>query len=187
METKEKVNDYTKKLIILLAKKMEHDISKYNMDELCKGMVVELEHGTANEKTNVTSDDPEQTFRLVLAHMEELPDYYTRLEKMEKEAGSVKTKKVEEKDDDEELKKEKGGLSENAIKRYKELCGLNENKEKRQLKNQIYQEREKKLLKEEVDPKKFDIIKFTNDGLGKKSSDEEIDLYKMEKRKNSKS
>jgi hypothetical protein len=47
---------------------------------------VELEHGTVDPHTNVTNDDPIMTGKIALAHLNEIPDYYTRLEKMENEA-----------------------------------------------------------------------------------------------------
>lgn len=49
-------------------------------------MDVELEHGTENSLTNVTNDDPLTTGKIALAHLNEFPDYYTRLDKMEEEA-----------------------------------------------------------------------------------------------------
>ena len=36
--------------------------------------------------TNVTGDDPLITGKIALAHLNEFPDYYTRLERMEEEA-----------------------------------------------------------------------------------------------------
>jgi len=51
-------------------------------------MDVELEHGTIDPHTNVTNDDPLMTGKIALAHLNELADYYTRLDEMEKEAGS---------------------------------------------------------------------------------------------------
>jgi len=48
-------------------------------------MDVELEHGLVDAKTNVTNDDPLITGKVALAHLNEFPDYYTRLEEMEKE------------------------------------------------------------------------------------------------------
>ena len=36
--------------------------------------------------TNVTDDDPIVTGKIALAHLNELPDYYTRLQRMEAEA-----------------------------------------------------------------------------------------------------
>lgn len=50
------------------------------------GLNVELEHGTRLLFTNVTDDDETMTAKIALAHLAEFPDYYTRLERMEKEA-----------------------------------------------------------------------------------------------------
>ena len=50
------------------------------------GMDVELEHGTENSVTNVTNDDPLMTGKIALAHLNEFPDYYSRLLVLEKEA-----------------------------------------------------------------------------------------------------
>jgi hypothetical protein len=187
METNKKAKDYAEKLINLVAKKSGLDISKYDMGELVQGMLVELEHGSHNEETNITNDDPEQTLKIAMAHLDELPDYYTRLIKMEKEAESVKTDteaEDEEKENDEESEKEEKITMENVAQRFKELCGIVENENKKQLKNTLYQEKvSKKLLKEEIDPQKFDIVKFSNDGLGEKKTEEEIDLYRMERKK----
>lgn len=59
---------------------------KYNVEQFRMGMDVELEHGTVDGNTNVTNDDPLTTGKIALAHLNEFPDYYTRLEKMEQEA-----------------------------------------------------------------------------------------------------
>lgn len=68
-------------------------------------------------------------------------------------------------------------------KRFKELCGIVENEQRKQLKNVLYQGVGKKnLLTEEINSQNFDIIKFDNDGLGKKTTDEEMELYKMQKK-----
>lgn len=45
-----------------------------------------LEHGTRDPHTNVTNDDPIMTGKIALAHLKEIDDYYTRLDKMEREA-----------------------------------------------------------------------------------------------------
>lgn len=74
---------YTEELIKRLAKKTGIDISKFDMKELVMGMGVEMEHGTSNEKTDITGDDPETTFKIVMAHMNESPNYYSKLKKME--------------------------------------------------------------------------------------------------------
>jgi hypothetical protein len=52
------------------------------------GLDVELEHGTHDPETDVTGDDPIVTGKIALAHLRELPDYYTRLAVMEGEAES---------------------------------------------------------------------------------------------------
>jgi hypothetical protein len=49
-------------------------------------MDVELEHGSRDPKTDVTGSDPIITGKIALAHLNEFPDYYTRLEAMENEA-----------------------------------------------------------------------------------------------------
>ena len=58
---------------------------KYDVEQFRMGMDVELEHGTVDPNTNVTNDDPLLTGKIALAHLNELPDYYTRLDKMEEE------------------------------------------------------------------------------------------------------
>jgi len=57
-----------------------------NLAEFTMGINVEFEHGTRFPETNVTNDDMELTGKIAWAHLKEFPDYYTRLEKMEKEA-----------------------------------------------------------------------------------------------------
>ncbi len=59
------------------------------IEEFRRGLEVELEHGSEwGEETNVTKDDPHLTGRIAWAHLKEIPDYYTRLDKMEAEAES---------------------------------------------------------------------------------------------------
>jgi hypothetical protein len=58
----------------------------FDVDQFRRGMNVELEHGTFGGITNVTNDDPEFTGKIALAHLNEFPDYYTRLARMENEA-----------------------------------------------------------------------------------------------------
>lgn len=59
---------------------------KFNLEQFCIGMNVELEHGLIDSATNVTDDDSLVTGKIALAHLNEFSDYYTRLDKMEKEA-----------------------------------------------------------------------------------------------------
>lgn len=58
----------------------------FEIDEFRAGMDVELEHGSHDLGTNVTDDDAVITGKIALAHLNEFPDYYVRLEKMEAEA-----------------------------------------------------------------------------------------------------
>lgn len=58
---------------------------KFDVDQFKRGMDVELEHGTIDSNTNVSNDDPLITGKITLAHLNEIQDYYDRLEKMEKE------------------------------------------------------------------------------------------------------
>jgi hypothetical protein len=59
--------------------------SPFDVDQFRTGMDVELEHGTRDPDTDVTGDDPVLTGKIALAHLRELPDYYTRLARMERE------------------------------------------------------------------------------------------------------
>lgn len=59
---------------------------KYDVEQFRMGLDVELEHGLVDPHTNVTNDDSLMTGKIALAHLNEFPDYYTRLEKMEVEA-----------------------------------------------------------------------------------------------------
>lgn len=60
--------------------------SPFDVDQFRVGMNVELEHGLHDALTNVTDDDPHLTAKIALAHLNEFPDYYTRLERLEEEA-----------------------------------------------------------------------------------------------------
>ena len=58
----------------------------FDAEQFRMGMDVELEHGLHDLATNVTGDQPVITGKIALAHLNEFPDYYTRLERMEEEA-----------------------------------------------------------------------------------------------------
>ena len=62
------------------------DWSQVDIDQFRMGLAVELEHGRHDPKTDVTHDDPITTGKIALAHLREIPDYYTRLDRMEREA-----------------------------------------------------------------------------------------------------
>jgi hypothetical protein len=58
----------------------------FDVEQFRAGMDVELEHGSRDPATDVTGSDPIVTGKIALAHLNEFPDYYTRLEAMEEEA-----------------------------------------------------------------------------------------------------
>lgn len=59
------------------------DVEQYRL-----GLHVELEHGARDPQTDVTNDDELTTGKIAFAHLKEIPDYYTRLAKMEAEAAN---------------------------------------------------------------------------------------------------
>jgi hypothetical protein len=62
------------------------DFTVIDVAQFALGLAVELEHGARDEQTNVTGDDEMLTGKIAWAHLKEIPDYYTRLKKMEAEA-----------------------------------------------------------------------------------------------------
>ncbi len=60
------------------------------LDEFRMGLEVELEHGLAFPDANVTNNHPILTGKIVLAHLKEMLDYYTRLEVAELEGDLLK-------------------------------------------------------------------------------------------------
>jgi hypothetical protein len=77
---------FTAKEAKQVGEKLGIDWKKWDVEQFRMGMDVELEHGTVDPHTNVTNDDPIMTGKIALAHLNEIPDYYTRLDKMEREA-----------------------------------------------------------------------------------------------------
>lgn len=65
---------------------IDWDNNPFDVEEYRIGLDVELEHGRINMLTNVSDDNPLITGKIALAHLNEFPDYYTRLSKMEAEA-----------------------------------------------------------------------------------------------------
>jgi hypothetical protein len=62
------------------------DWSQFDVEQYRMGLDVELEHGSRSPATDVTHDDPVTTGKIALAHLNEFPDYYTRLAVLEEEA-----------------------------------------------------------------------------------------------------
>ena len=65
---------------------IDWETAAFDVEQFRAGMDVELEHGSHDPRTNVTDDDPHVTGKIAWAHLNEFPDYYTRLERMEEEA-----------------------------------------------------------------------------------------------------
>jgi hypothetical protein len=67
------------------------DISneRYTVEDVATGINVESEHGTRFPDLDVTGDDPVITAKIALDHLQEFPDYYDRLEVMEREAEAA--------------------------------------------------------------------------------------------------
>jgi hypothetical protein len=60
--------------------------SRFDVEQFAMGLAVELEHGRRDPATNVSDDDEVTTGKIAWAHLNEFPDYYTRLAQMEAEA-----------------------------------------------------------------------------------------------------
>lgn len=65
--------------------------AEFDLEQFRMGLDVELEHGRRDPITNVTGDDPITTGRIALAHLHQVPDYYTRLAQMVAEAEAERT------------------------------------------------------------------------------------------------
>ena len=61
--------------------------SKFDIEQFRMGLDVEVEHGIRKDHTDVTHNDEIITGKIVLAHLNEFADYYSRLKKMEDEAN----------------------------------------------------------------------------------------------------
>ena len=84
---------FTAKEARMIGEKLDVDWSNFDVEQFRMGLDVELEHGKISPATNVTDDDPIMTGKIALAHLNEFPDYYTRLDKLEKEAEQALKKK----------------------------------------------------------------------------------------------
>lgn len=79
---------FTSEQAEVIAKEIGLDFAeqRFNVEQFRLGLGVELEHGLEDDRTNVTGDDPATTGKIAWAHLNEFPDYYTRLAAMESEA-----------------------------------------------------------------------------------------------------
>jgi organic hydroperoxide reductase OsmC/OhrA len=63
------------------------DFTIYDLAEFGRGLEVEMEHGKKIPESNITNDNEYLTGKIAWAHLREIPDYYTRLDKMEAAAA----------------------------------------------------------------------------------------------------
>ncbi|HWR62090.1 MAG TPA: DUF5661 family protein [Clostridia bacterium] len=85
-DTVDRQKTFTKEQAMEIGREIGIDFTRIDPEQFRKGLGVELEHGTRFPQANVTGDDPILTGKIAYAHLLEIPDYYTRLAKMEKEA-----------------------------------------------------------------------------------------------------
>jgi len=62
------------------------DWALIDLEQFRRGLEVELEHGAIDPDTDVTGNDPLLTGKIAWAHLKEIRDYYTRLDRMEADA-----------------------------------------------------------------------------------------------------
>jgi hypothetical protein len=88
------MKDLTLQNVLKVMHKLHIDTSVISPEYFKKGMLVELEHGKVFKLTNVTHNDLLTTGKITLAHLLEMPDYYTRLAKMEVNGNKYWSKKT---------------------------------------------------------------------------------------------
>ena len=64
--------------ILMVAKLLNIDFTKFSLDDFITGINIELEHGTVNPLTNITNDELLMTAKIALAHLDEYPNYYNK-------------------------------------------------------------------------------------------------------------
>lgn len=67
--------------------------SPFDLNEFWRGVNTELEHGRRSSRTDVTGDDPLMTGKIAWAHLNEFPDYYQRLTRLEEQAKAYWNKR----------------------------------------------------------------------------------------------
>ncbi len=69
-----------------IGEKIGINFSEIDVEQFRLGLGVELEHGLKDAETDITHDDLSETGKIAWVHLKEIPDYYTRLSKMEHDA-----------------------------------------------------------------------------------------------------
>ena len=60
--------------------------AQIDLEQFRRGIEVEFEHGAHDPETDVTGDNLNLTGKIAWAHLKEIRDYYTRLDRLEAEA-----------------------------------------------------------------------------------------------------
>jgi len=84
--TKEDNRQFTDEEAKIIGHKLGETWDKFSVEQFRKGINVELERGKRNILANIYDDDPKNTGRIALSHLNESPEYYDRYYKMEKES-----------------------------------------------------------------------------------------------------
>jgi APA family basic amino acid/polyamine antiporter len=79
---------------VLAALHLDPAAVAWDVEQFRMGLESELGHGRVDPDTNVTDDDLVVTGRIALAHLVEIPDYYTRLARMEAEAFEARDQRA---------------------------------------------------------------------------------------------
>lgn len=113
-EDPELIEDSSEDQVIRLAKELGLEVDADTILQLIMGMAKEKEHGDLiSDLVDITGGDEMIEFKIVMAHIMEIPDYYTRLEAMEAEARAELDEEVPEPSEDElESSEEDMGSSE---------------------------------------------------------------------------
>ena len=78
----------------LIAKIVGGEALQVSTENFRRGLEIELEHGLEFPDANVTNNHPILTGKIVLAHLKEMLDYYTRLEVAEIEGDMLKASRA---------------------------------------------------------------------------------------------
>lgn len=90
--TSAKINKATAKKV---GDALKVDWNTCDINQFAHGLKTELEHGSRDKKTDVTHDDALKTGKIVLAHLKEVKNYYTKLKKVENgKKQSIKKEKT---------------------------------------------------------------------------------------------
>ena len=78
----------------LIANLVGSEALQVSTENFRRGLEIELEHGLEFPDANVTNNHPILTGKIVLAHLKEMLDYYTRLEVAELEGDMLKASRA---------------------------------------------------------------------------------------------